>query len=312
MTLGAGQAQYAFFYCLALVSLILTATAIGSVFFQWINKSIEDGVREYRGGFEPNALKFAISAILIAGPVYFFTTFKINRALFKGDLPAESGIRRWLSYFILFVSSVVTIGYLIGILFSFLDGEITLKFILKALTALMISNTVFAYYFYDIKRKKVIKVKDRVIKLFLGFAVLICVISLVIAFAIGESPGLTRARKQDEKTLSSIQSLERYVERYYHDYGELPGSLDDLSHVEPYKHEVSDEDIEYRVLGTHKYQLCGEFNNSSDIYFEAGYLYKNLDKRWRHEQGRFCFEREVKERVDSGSEPVILRPVEVN
>ena len=122
--------KYAFFYMLSLVALAFMAVSVGIIIFQIINKNIPDAVSSFRSCYNSGALKFAISAIIISAPIYYVLASQINKNLFTGKLSAESGIRKWLSYFILFVSSVVVIGYLIALIYSFLDGELTIKFIL--------------------------------------------------------------------------------------------------------------------------------------------------------------------------------------
>src|SRR3989339_434199 len=157
-------AKFAFFYMLSLVSLIFTALSTGIIIFQFINKNITDVLSTTTTGFDSSALKFAISAVIIAAPIYFVLMSLINKNLFEGNLDKESGIRKWLTYFIIFISSVVMIGWLIGTVNFFLDGELTIKFILKSITAILISAIIFSFYLYDIKRGEVQKKKDKIVR----------------------------------------------------------------------------------------------------------------------------------------------------
>src|SRR3989339_175203 len=147
-------AKFAFFYMLSLVSLIFTALSTGIIIFQFINKNITDVLSTTTTGFDSSALKFAISAVIIAAPIYFVLMSLINKNLFEGNLDKESGIRKWLTYFIIFISSVVMIGWLIGTVNFFLDGELTIKFILKSITAILFSEIDGAInsYFRDYDR----------------------------------------------------------------------------------------------------------------------------------------------------------------
>src|SRR3989339_45567 len=156
-------AKFAFFYMLSLVALVFMALSTGMIIFQVINKNIMDTLHEGSGQFSSEALKFAISALIISAPVFFAASRSIYRSLFSGALNRESGIRKWLTYFILFIASVVMIGWLIFTINNFLNGELTLKFLLKAVTAIGIAVSVFTFYYYDIRRPEVIDKKDRVI-----------------------------------------------------------------------------------------------------------------------------------------------------
>lgn len=77
-------------------------------------------------------LKFAIASLIIATPIFYIISNLINRGLKKGELDKESWIRRWLTYFILLVSSIVLLGVFISVILNFLNGELTSRSILKA------------------------------------------------------------------------------------------------------------------------------------------------------------------------------------
>ena len=147
------NAKYAFYYLLSLVALIFTAISTGMIAFGIINQTIADALT-LRNGVS-DILKFAISAIIIAAPIFFAMQYFINKGLRTGELDKESGVRRWLTYFILLVSSITMLGVFIGVLNNFLAGEFTISFILKAISMLVISAAVFSFYFYDIKRNNV-------------------------------------------------------------------------------------------------------------------------------------------------------------
>lgn len=169
---GSQNAKFAFFYMLSLVALIFMAVATGTIIFQIINKKFID-VLSYMGGFNEGAMKFAISAIIIAAPIYFITSWFINKNLTVGKLNKDSGVRKWLTYFILFVAAVVMISWLIATINSFLNGDLTAKFILKTLTAIFIAAAIFSYYLYDIRRAE-IKPKDLTVIIYFSAHLLSC------------------------------------------------------------------------------------------------------------------------------------------
>ncbi|MCH7776739.1 MAG: hypothetical protein IH878_09415 [Gemmatimonadetes bacterium] len=51
-----------------------------------------------------------------------------------------------MTYITLFVCASVVIGILAGLVYSFLGGELTIRFILKSLTAAGIAAGLFGYY----------------------------------------------------------------------------------------------------------------------------------------------------------------------
>lgn len=288
-------AKFAFFYLLALVALVMTALSTGMIIFQIINKTIADVLENYSGNFSSSQLKFAISALIIAAPIFYVTMRQIFKALFTGDLSKDSGIRKWLSYFVLLVSSVVMIGWLIGTINVFLDGDLTLKFALKALTALGISAIVFSFFLYDIKREQVEGVKDGVVRVYFYGTLLLVVAAFLGSLFVVESPAETRARKLDEANLSNFNQIHRAMEEYFTENEALPGSLAELRSATPYLTEdrtanvFNDEEYGYNVLGVKKYELCTEFKTSNITSEDNDYWRET----WPHEAGDQCVSRLV-------------------
>lgn len=219
------NAKYAFYYLLSLVALIFTAISVGMIAFGIINQTVADALT-LRNGVS-DELKFAISAIFIAAPIFFVMQYFINKGLRNGELDKESGVRRWLTYFILFVSSVTMLGVFIGVLNNFLAGEFTISFILKAISMLVISATVFSFYFYDIKRANVTD-KSLAMKIFFYASLAVVVIAFVASWFFIESPTLTRAKRLDQNLVNNMTSLENAVNSYNDKYKKLPDSLDQI------------------------------------------------------------------------------------
>ena len=219
------NAKYAFYYLLSLVALIFTAISVGMVAFGIIDKTVADALNS--GNWVSDSLKFAISALIIATPIFFLMQSLINKGLRNTELDKESGVRRWLTYFILLVSSVTMLGVFIGVLNNFLAGEFTLSFILKAITMLIISAAVFSFYFYDIKRTNVID-KSLVMKIFFFSSLTIIVAAFVAAWFFIESPVVTRAKRLDQNLVNNMTSLENAVNSYNDKYKKLPENLDEI------------------------------------------------------------------------------------
>lgn len=291
--------KYAFFYMLTLVALGFMAVSVGMIVFQIINKNIVDVISTYRSCYSSSALKFAISAIIISTPIYYSLSWQIYKNLFSGSLDKESGIRKWLTYFILFISSVVIIGYLIATIYSFLDGELTIKFVLKALTALAISGSVFSYYLYDIKRDVVAGVKNKIIKSYFLVSLAVVFVALVSGFIFVESPTQTRLRKYDEKILEKFNSIESSQGDFYKNKKRLADNLEELLNGTT---RLTDKDIEdpegkkfeYQVTAEDKYKICAWFKASNKNAIEDCAYYNNwLNERWQHDNGYQCIENTV-------------------
>lgn len=281
------SAKITFFYLLSLFGLIFVAISSGMILFQVINKLIPDALN-YSGRFSPEALRFAISAVIVATPVYYWMTSLIQKSLKSGELDKESQLRKWMTYIIIFVSAVVIIVSLIGIINNYLSGDLTSKIALKVLTTIVISGIVLSYYLYNIKRTNF--EKETVSKVYFWSSLALVIIILISGFLIADSPAQVRKIKHDTNTINDLNSIRNGIEEYSRINGKLPESLDNLNADMLYYHKTETEitDYEYRVLNGQEYEICAEFEaNSEDNnnqYFQ---------KEWFHEIGRKCFQRKI-------------------
>ena len=297
-------AKFAFFYLLSLVSLIFVSTAVGAIIFQIINKYIPDVLNNYSGSFSSGALKYGISALIIAAPLYYFLASLIHRSLSRGSLEKDSGVRRWLTYLVLLVTAVTMIGWFISIINTFLDGNLTLKFGLEAITAIAIAAIIFGYYLYDIKREDVTSGKDKIIQIFLYGSLIIILASFIFSLFVVESPREARARRIDQETISNFNKIDSDINRYYTEYKKLPDSLEAVKTEYNYlqdsdfKNPTTGKVYDYKVLNDTKYQLCTDFKTSTYNQNDTTSYY---DKRWSHEAGYQCLMQKVYvSGVDSG------------
>lgn len=292
------SAKFAFFYLLSLVALVFMSLATGLIIFQIINKKILDVLAIAPGGFSQDALKFAISAVIIAAPIYFVMMRLINKSLLSGRLDKDSGIRKWLTYFILLVSAVVMIGWLIATINSFLNGELTVKFILKSLTAILISALIFSYYLYDIRRGDVSK-NNNIVRAYYYGSMAIALVVLAASFFFIDSPLTVREQKFDQTIINKFSQIDSAISAYYGENKKLPENLKDLlgggSVYYIVENDINDpvtnKIFDYNVKSKDGYELCATFRTSSkDLSKDRNYYF---DARWLHNAGYQCLKQRV-------------------
>jgi cation transport ATPase len=283
------QAQFVFYYLLSLISLGAMALGLGIIVFEVLDKVFVDVSSSY---FSMQALKTAFSTLIISTPIYYICSHLLSKSIRKNELSLESSLRKWLIYLILLVTSVIMLVWLVSILNSFLNGEMTIKFILKALTALIISAMIFSYYLYNIKQK-VVKKKDKIKSIFFVASLLLVIFTLGLAIVHMESPQTTRDKKVDEDILRNFDNINMNVNMYYNSNKELPESLEELksnSNLNVYPDSaVSLDNIEYKKLSEIKYELCTDFKTSNldDKNINLRYGSNRL-----HNSGYQCLEQE--------------------
>jgi vacuolar-type H+-ATPase subunit I/STV1 len=164
---------------------------------------------------------------------------------------------------------LVVLGVFISVINVFLSGELTERFVFKALTVFIIAGAVFAYYLYDIRRDDP-AATDAVIRIF-GWASLVIVVAAFIAsWFFVESPATARARRLDQALLNNISSLETAVNNYYDRYKKLPDNLSALTgdtSIYLDTKSLLDPDtlapIVYKKLGDQNFELCAIFRLDS-------------------------------------------------
>jgi hypothetical protein len=153
------SAQEAFMYLLLFLTLYVSAVSLGTVCFQLVNAWLPDPVDIYRTMFQSNAIREGVSAIIIAYPLYLLLSFLLRRAIARDPEKRNSKIRKWLTYITLFIASGVIIGDLISLVFNLLQGELTLRFILKIFVIAAIAGAIFGYYLWEIREDEKVKKK---------------------------------------------------------------------------------------------------------------------------------------------------------
>lgn len=145
------QAREAFLYLISFITLYITAFSFGALVFGFINKFFPDPLE-----FSYRVVSFntPLAAIIIAFPIYLFVTWRLSQATTKNPERRESRIRKWLTYLTLVVAAAVIIGDLIALVASLLGGDITIRFLLKAVTILAITGSIFGYYLSDLREEE--------------------------------------------------------------------------------------------------------------------------------------------------------------
>jgi len=286
------NAKYVFLYILVLVTLGFIAINVGVIIFQIINAIFVETTFNYKSGYSQDDLRFAIAALIINAPIYYYVTRQINKELASGNLHNDSGIRKWLTYLILLVSSLVAIFFLMDFLESFLDGELTVKFVLKTITAIAISAMTFGYYVYDLRRS--IAKDDKRIKIFSYAYIAVVIVSLVAAFFFIDSPTTAREKREDTERVADLQQISRQIDNFYRQNEALPASLENIKNlafedvlVDP----VTNERYKYRSVDNLMYELCATFTHSNKDQTQRRIIYE--ESNWQHDTGETCFVKKI-------------------
>jgi hypothetical protein len=145
------SARDAFMYVVMFLTLILSGYNFGALLFEFIDRAFPDpGAR----GFSQStieATRWYLSSLIVAFPVFLYLAWLVGRAIRREPTKRTSKVRRQLTYVTLFIASCVLIGDFISVIYNFLGGELTVRFVLKVLTVGLISGTAFGYYLWELR-----------------------------------------------------------------------------------------------------------------------------------------------------------------
>jgi hypothetical protein len=287
----------------------IVTTALGTLLFQIINKYLPDpldATNWYSVSSMTSTIHYAIAALLIGFPLYYFAMRLWFRKFREDEGRTESKLSKWLTYLVLLITAVTIVGDLITVVFTMLQGEITARFFLKALTILVIAGAVFGFYYFE--RRKIQYHLDIPRSFFLNFgwgAGGLILTAVILGFVAGGSPTTERNRTFDRTRAEHLSSLANCIEQYAQNLGALPVTLSDLKQSSQYSYCTSSmQDPEnqsaynYRVVTASKnqgaarvgeFELCATFALASEVTpANRGTYYGNTSVWDTHTVGKNC------------------------
>ncbi len=298
-----------FLQLLAIITLYFSAGSFLTALFQYANVLFPDVL--FSGSYNAvvavrTPLRFAVSSLIVVFPVYIWLSWLLNKGYREDAGKRDSKLRKWLVYFTIFVTALVIIGDLVTLVYNFLGGEITARFILKALSVLLVAGLIFGYYLWDARRKSIGGSVNR------SFAWIVSIgvgVTVVGAFFLIGSPVAERARLFDERRVGNLNDIQWQIINYWQRKEKLPVMLSDLEDPISGYHSPLDPETnlpyKYSVKGTLIFELCALFNGSSDsssvsapviarpVGAPGGKEIPASQDSWAHGAGRVCFERTI-------------------
>lgn len=298
MNTPSNSARDTFLYLMALITLVASAVSLGALAFQIINNYFPDPtLNPYYWG-ENHSIRYAMATLIVTFPVFLGVARFIKKDLIANPEKGEMKIRRWLLYLTVFAAALVIIGDLVGTLLSFLNGELTIRFALKALTIFGISFAAFYYYLRELRWQPGMAKQSPG---FMWGTILIVIAAVISGFIITGSPYTQRLNRLDFQKVNDLSILESELQNWWAAKGSLPGSLEELKDKMPHaniRDSQTGQIYEYTVRSQNPpaYTMCAVFNRNSDVNNNVrGELsFRGFDgNRWAYKEGRSCFNREI-------------------
>lgn len=304
-----------FLHLLAIIALYASVIAFLVMLFQYINVIVPDqlerGVYQLQNYY--SSIRWSISSLIVIFPVYIWAGYYLNKIYFIEPEKRNLRIRKWLLNFTVFAAALIIIGDLVTLIYNFLGGDITARFILKIAAVLFVALVVFFYYFWELKSWA--KISEIAKKVFVYAIIAIVALSIIAGFFIVGSPQQERLRRFDNQRVSDLQIIQGQIIYFWQNKEKLPQVLNDLkdpiSGFNPGKDPQTGADYVYNVKSDLEFTLCANFNlpisEGIKPYVELQtyppqYYPRNSDSNWDHGAGYVCFERKI--------DPELYRPIQ--
>ncbi|MDA8597047.1 DUF5671 domain-containing protein [Candidatus Pacebacteria bacterium] len=278
----------------ALGSLYISITSIITLLFGVITIMLPDAADSYyQVESASNTIKFSTAILVVFFPVFLWLTRTMQQQR-RQESHEYLSITRWLIYLSLVVVGGVLLGDIVAVLYSYLNGELTSRFLLKAIVLAAVLGTAFYYYRKDAQAYW--KKHEAQSKLFGLGAIILVVGSLVLGFMYSQTPSEVREARIDEKQVQDLQTIQWRVEEQYHLEEELPSDLNAaFSDLSIPTAPAGREPYSYSVTGEDTYELCATFVEPTvrSDYEVARPVIMERNYNWEHGTGEWCFERAI-------------------
>ncbi len=293
-----GSARDAFFHLLTFTTLYALVISSIILAFQFIERTFADPAFRsvYFETANTSAIRWSLAVILVSYPLFAFLARTLHRECVRHPEKLQSGVRRWLTYLTLFVTACTISGDLITLLFYLLQGELTIRFLLKVFAVLSLSGLPFMYYFAVIRFDPQSYVDSRIHRVFFWIISVIVFVAVVWGIATAGSPLYGRKERLDETRVNDLRLIREEIMDYV--YGPerfngqkitvlpkpLPPNLDVVAKNATYaKLSIFDPDTqnpyEYVIRGS-TFDLCATFSLSQNLDYNI---------TWNHPAGSYCF-----------------------
>lgn len=306
---AAGGAREAFQHLTAFSALYVLVINVILILFQFLDDLLPDRavaslawLSEYRQGY----IRWSIAMVIVAAPLFFGFSRWIGRDIHRSPERSKSPIRRWLTFLTLFAAAITMMIDGATLVYGFLQGDLTTRFLLKTLLVLGLAALVFSYYMLSLRPVEL--APSRLVNwIFGGTAAAIMGVAVTLGFLLVESPFTARLRKFDERRIADLQAISSAIDRQVVALdssepqkkklkGPLPATLVELDrfvrnteHSGPLSlHDPqTGKAYEYAVKSESSYELGAEFSLAGESRESLWTPYGS--REWNHPAGHYCF-----------------------
>lgn len=227
----------AFLHLLGMAMLYTAAFAVGTILFQFVDRWLPAATDDLLG-FSTSSLRAAAAALLVSIPILGLVERTIGRDASRDPALRLTPIYRTLAYLTLLITALVMAGDLIAAIICFLSGDLTIRFILKALIILLLAGGIYLWFSSDVGREESIATTPSAATIpppppwrqwlhRIGAAM--AILSMIAALYAAGSPFRQRLLRLDARRVGDLRTIQQNVETYFEREGVIPATLEDLA-----------------------------------------------------------------------------------
>ena len=290
------SARETFLYLVLFSTLYTSAVAFIHLAFAVIEQLLPE--REALGSYAfAGRVNWAVAALVVAFPIFLILAKQTNRAIDADPAKRTSKVRKWLTYLTLFIASAALVVDLMTLVYYFLDGDISFRFLLKVVTVAAVAALVLGHYLGELKRadetSTAVSSNRRLVA---GLSTALVGFLVLLTLWLSASPWYARKIRRDEQRKADLRAIAEEVRERWEDYGEVPEDLEAFStqqgvSLRRIRDPRTDQLYDFRHIESGVIELCAEFEtseNHSRIRF-GRFGTPPRERFWDHQKGRNCF-----------------------
>jgi hypothetical protein len=289
----------------AVIALYTSAIALMNLAFAIVNKALPDALSNY---WSAGSIVWPISMLVVLVPVLYVIEWFIIHDIARMPEKKDIWVRKWRIYLTLFLTGATIAGDLIALINTYLNGEVTGRFMAKVAVVFVVAGCVFAYYI--LARIAASSGATKVWRDILAWVGIVLVLGTIVGgFVIVGSPATQRSLRFDEQRVLDLSTLQYQIVDYWQKNAKLPDSIQALTDpISGFMVPTDPENgasYEYSVDQAPSFELCATFDLPSSAQpsgSATGYAIYNspmmlaggmTNETWNHSAGRTCFSRTI-------------------
>lgn len=152
------RARDAFLHLLTFGALYTSATSLILLFFTYINFAFPDPAwrTSYAQLVETlSIMRAQLAIVIVSFPIFLILWhFLLREARLHPD---KGAMRRWLGYLSVFVGAITLSGDVMTLIYFLLEGQLTVRFVLKAAVLFLIAGSLVLYLAYTLRSEMAVE-----------------------------------------------------------------------------------------------------------------------------------------------------------